>query len=385
MPPNQWQAGTENNGNGITIYRPVSLSSARTIPDKLLLQVAYISPAWIRAIKEVLADYRPDTIHLHDVWLGRSVFIAKGKERVVMDLHENMPAAVVQYVKGYRGIFKWFNAIFKNRARVARYEYALLRKCDLVFVVVEEAVRRVLGEYPQILASKVVSVENLESKEFLNAPENSEQLIDTRHFSVLYIGGFGAHRGIDTLIAAMQHIKAWKLNVRLHLVGARKGTYLDMLEELIERLDVGSHVRITGWVPSESVLAYIRQASVGAVPHHSNPHTDNTIPHKLYQYMIAATPVLVSTSPPLARTVLAARAGKIFRAGNELDCAEKIRDMYDNPASLEEYARHGQMYVVQSGHNWEEESAPTLIAAYDRLFGVGSPAYESSQSELVIN
>jgi glycosyltransferase involved in cell wall biosynthesis len=361
---------------GISIYRPAVLGGATRTLDKLMYQAAFWSPAWVRAIRKVILEYRPDVLHVHDVWLGRSALLAAQEQKVVLDLHENMPAAVVEYLKGYRGLIKWFNAVFKSRGRVARYERSLLRKADMALVVVEDALRRVTSEYPGLAAGKTVNVENLESKDFLNEKATAREVIGQDHFSVLYIGGFGPHRGIDTLIAAMKHVKAWGLNVRLHLVGAQECAYLQMLADLIKRLDVGSHVSITGWVPFESVLAYIRQASVGAVPHHSNSHTNNTIPHKLFQYMIAATPVLVSTSPPLARTVEAAGAGMVFLAGDDLDCAGKIRDMYNAPDLLKKLASNGFKYVMEDGHNWEEESAPALVAAYDGLLQIAPGSVE---------
>jgi glycosyltransferase involved in cell wall biosynthesis len=171
------------------------------------------------------------------------------------------------------------------------------------------------------------------------------------------------------LIAAMRQVKAWALNVRLHLVGAQKGTYAQIIGDLIRDLDVGSHVEVTGWVPPALVPAYITQASVCAVPHHSNPHTDTTIPHKLFQYMIAGRPVFVSSSGPLARTVRAAGAGLVFQAGDAMDCAEKIRDMSADPSGLAAAAARGRRYVFDEGHNWEDESAPALIRMYDQLLG----------------
>lgn len=354
----------------IRVFRPVSLHAAASMLDKLLYHAAFFSPAWYRAIREVLADYQPDTIHVHDIWLGRTVFLARGRQKVVIDLHENMPAAVVEYLGAYRGMAKLFHAVFKNRTRVLRYEGALLRKSDRVLVVVEEALRRVLQEHPQ-LRGRVINVENLESKGFVAQGGGSPKVIKNDHFSLLYIGGFGPHRGIDTLIRAMRYVKDWRLGLRLYLVGAREGSsYLEMLKELVRELDVGSHVSMIGWVPAERVLAYIRQASAGAVPHHANPHNDNTIPHKLYQYMIAGTPVFASTSSPLARTVRSARAGVVFKAGDALDCATKLREMLHDPEQLRRYGESGRNYVLQQGHNWEEAAAPNLIAAYDDLLGV---------------
>lgn len=367
---------------GIDVFRPALLGAAAKITDKLAYHAGFFSPAWFRAIRQVLAEYQPDAIHIHDIWLGRTVLLAKGEQKVVMDLHENMPAAVVEYLGGFRGLTKWFHAVFRNRRRVLRYERALLQESDRVLVVVEEARRRVLEEHPDLVKSHVVNVENLETKDFVRQGTAPARVIENDHFSLLYIGGFGPHRGIDTLIAAMKHIKAWGLNVHLHLVGAKEGSeYLRMLEELIRDLDVASHVTITGWIRSDRVLAYISQASAGAVPHHSNPHNDNTIPHKLYQYMIAGTPVLVSTSRPLDRTVRAAGAGVIFKAGDALDCAEKLREMLDNPGQLEKYGTCGRAYVMQAGHNWEEEAAPILVAAYDDLLGSGPQAHRDEMEE----
>jgi hypothetical protein len=47
----------------------------------------------------------------------------------------------------------------------------------------------------------------------------------------------------------------------------------------------------------------------------------------------------------------------------------KIRDMAADPKALEQAGARGYQYVMADGHNWEDESAPALIAAYDRLLG----------------
>jgi glycosyltransferase involved in cell wall biosynthesis len=355
---------------GIDIFRPDALAGAAARLDKLQYQSAFFSPAWHRGLQQVLREYRPDVLHVHDIWLGRTALRACTTEKFVMDLHENMPAAVVEYQSGYRGAFRWFNAVFKNHPRVFAYERALLERSDLVLAVVHEARERILAAHPRLEAARVVNVENLESREFLSAPTGGQQVIADDHYSILYIGGFGPHRGIDTLIRAMHVLKTRGLNARLHLVGGKEGTaYLTMLRELIAELDVSSHVNIVSWVPSDSVLSYVNQASLCAVPHHSNPHTDSTIPHKLFQYMIAARPVLVSTSLPLARTVAAADCGVIFKAGDPDDCAVKIAELANDPQRAARLGARGRRYVQEAGHNWEEESAPRLVAAYDRLLG----------------
>jgi len=352
---------------GIEIFRPKMLGQS-SVSDKVLEQAALFSPSWYQAIKHTIAHYQPDVLHVHDIWLGRATFAARSTQKVVMDLHENMPAAVVEYRRGYRGAQRWFRYLFHSYPRIFVYERNLLQSSDLVLTVVQEARERATIHHPSLIPEKVVNVENLESKRFIADPGSGRAAFEKDHFSVLYIGGFGPHRGVDTLIRAMSHIKKTGRMIKVQLIGAQPSQYLEMLKQLVVDVRVTNQIQITGWVDAEDVLANIQQADVCCVPHHSNPHTDTTIPHKLFQYMIAKRPVLVSSSAPLARTVQQANAGMIFSAGDPQDCAQKILAMADNPGACSQYAENGYRYVVEQGHNWEEESAPQLIEAYDHLF-----------------
>src|SRR6185295_13017931 len=143
----------------IDIFRPESLAASTTTVDKLLYQSAFYSPAWSRAIGEVIERYQPQVLHVHDIWLGRTAYGASRGQKLVMDLHENMPAAVVEYLHGYRGAFKVFNAVFKNHARVFAYERDLLTRSDLVLAVVQEARERILEAHSGLDPARVVNVE----------------------------------------------------------------------------------------------------------------------------------------------------------------------------------------------------------------------------------
>jgi glycosyltransferase involved in cell wall biosynthesis len=351
---------------GIELFRPKILRD-RSFFDKLLSETAFFSFCWYRAINQVIKKYNPEIIHVHDIWLGRVVFAVQTKQKIVIDLHENMPAAVVEYQKGCRGPQLWFRLLFHGKSRIFSYERNLLEKSDLILTVVQEAHNRVLTNHPHLNSDKVVNVENLESKRFIADPSKGEAAFEKDHFSILYIGGFGPHRGIDTLIQAMAVIKEQKRNIKIQLIGAQPSQYLDKLEKLISDLGVKEQVQITGWVDSEDVLANIKKADVCCVPHHSNPHTDNTIPHKLFQYMIAKRPILVSSSPPLARTIKQANAGMVFLAGDPSDCAAKIIEFSNDSNLLGKFADNGYNYVANEGHNWEEESESFLIKSYDKL------------------
>ena len=55
-------------------------------------------------------------------------------------------------------------------------------------------------------------------------------------------------------------------------------------------------------------------------------------------------------------------------AGDAEDCARRIIELAGDPALCATLGASGRRYVLEEGHNWEDESAPALVAAYDRLF-----------------
>lgn len=353
--------------NDIEIFRPKALLERSKI-EKAFELITFYSPVWVNVIKKTIENYSPDILHVHDVWLAKAVFATRYNQFLVADLHENMPAAVNEYFKNYRGLPRLFFKYFHNQKRILRLERLFLNRSDIILTVVQEARDRVLKDHPKLPADKVFIIENLESKHFLEQVNNNLAAFNKNHFSVLYIGGFSAHRGIDTLIRAMADIKRSGRDIELYLIGAQASQYLEFLKKLVVDLDVTTHVNFTNWVDFNAVCSYIMQADLCCVPHNSNEHTDNTIPHKLFQYMIARRPVLVSSSAPLARTVRKANCGLVFLAENSSDCAEKIITMSDNKLLRDKFAENGFRYVIDQGHNWDEESALFLIESYKKMF-----------------
>ena len=155
--------------NGIEVFRPRVLNK-RSVLDKLLLISVFYSSSWYSAIRNVISQWHPDVLHVHDIWLGRTAFSARTTEKIVMDLHENMPAAVVEHLKGNHGLRLLFFSLFRSYRRIFAYERSLLERCDLVFAVVQEARERVLINHPALNSDQVINVENLESKRFVAAP-----------------------------------------------------------------------------------------------------------------------------------------------------------------------------------------------------------------------
>ena len=117
---------------------------------------------------------------------------------------------------------------------------------------------------------------------------------------------------MDTSIKAVKFIKDKIENFKLLIVGAKRSERVE-IENLISKLNIENYVEIINWVPFEKVNQYIKHSKVCLVPHNDFEHTQTTIPHKLFQYMMMGKPVIVSDCKPLKRVVNETESGLVLR------------------------------------------------------------------------
>jgi len=322
------------------------LSALRTL-------TTWRSPLWESAITQYVRDHGIEALHVHDLPAVASA-LAVGRRigiPVVYDMHENYPAAV-----GY-----WNRTtaarIFQTPARYRAYERYAVNSVDRVVAVVDESQERVVGTLG-VNPDNVFIFGNVDDvDEALDwAPEPGAP------FTVAYAGGFGPHRGIDTLIRALPVLRETVPDARLLLMGAGKGEA--ELHSLAESLGLSDAIEWTGWIDGESMRKRLATVSVGTVPHLRNAHTDSTVPHKLFQYMAMGLPVMVCDCAPLARIVRETGAGTVARAGDSRDIARALAELVDEPAA--QAASVAGKRAVAERYNLAAEGR-NLAALYDGL------------------
>jgi len=327
------------------------------------------SSIWYKALVQLVDEHKPLAIHVHDLPLVQTALHAAHRRRiaVVADLHENYPAAVRAWQTEPRGLRRRIRARLESYERWLRLERLCVEKADVVIAVVEEMKERLERQHG-IDSSKISVVPNTERRCFgSNVTHHAD--IDAAcagRFTLLYIGGFGPHRGLDTAIKGTALLKESIPNVQLLLVGRGRKDYEEELGRLITDLGAEKAVEIVGWQPFERVASYMQQARIGLVPHSANEHTENTVPHKLFQYMTLGVPVLTSTCRPLKRIVTQTSAGYCFDAGDSRSFSERVLWGYNNMAELEKFGRNGKEATTKGVWNWETTSQQ-LVVLYDRL------------------
>ena len=311
-------------------------------------------PQWERMLMTAAQEHDFEVLHVHDLPAAKSTILAGRKLSVpvVLDLHENYPAAITSY-----GRERPLTArIIATQQRYSRYEKWAVENSDAVVTVVDEAaerVSRIAGSTP------VIAFPNVDEPDRV-VPWRP----DPDRFVIAYAGGFGPHRGLDTLVRAFALIAPEYPDARLLIMGEGTPTMEAALFGVVEELGIGGRVEFTGWIAEEDMRQRLADSSVGVVPHMRSEHTDTTSPHKLHQYMSAGLPILTTDCRPLARVVQESGAGLVSRSGDAQDMADKLREMADPDVRLA-FSQAG-LDASRTTHSLDAVSGP-LLELYEAL------------------
>jgi glycosyltransferase involved in cell wall biosynthesis len=312
---------------------------------------------WRRIVDELFESEKFDAVHIHDLPLAKIGYEAKCKYKAkfVLDLHENWP--VLLQLSKHTNTF--LGKLLSSNSQWVRYEKEMCTLADKIIVVVDEAKARIcaLGVSPE----RVEVVSNTLNLDQFDPIERKEFKKD--QFRMLYVGGINYHRGIQNVIKAVSILRKKGIEVHFDLVG--DGSYLVDIRKLVKESKVEDNVTIHGFKHYTQICDLYESANVAMIPHIKSGHTDNTIPHKIFQYMYAQIPMIVSNCDPLVRIVNETKSGITYQFDNPEELAKIIADLHDHPESLNDYIKQGRKAVIDK-YNWKVDGAK-LVEMYSRL------------------
>lgn len=332
----------------IQIHR-VEISNLMYKLSAAALTLPFYFRFWFKFLDSLFKKHDFEAVHIHDLPLSKvgSRISKKYGVKLIIDLHENWPAllSVSTHTSTLIG-----RMVSPNFLWVA-YERRILKRANAIIVVVDEAKERIsaLG----INKDKIFVVSNtLNMSEF----DVDTEKPDSNHFTLYYAGGINFHRGLQTVIEAVELAKDKVPNLRFHIAGF--GSYRCNLEELVKKLDLADRILFLGYLTLKDVARNLSQANVALIPHLKTPHTDSTIPHKLFQYMYINKPIIASNCAPIERIVNETNSGVIFKSGDANDLAKKIVQLATKSIEVPS-ARHW----VEEKYCWDNDSK-VLVEIY---------------------
>ena len=128
--------------------------------------------------------------------------------------------------------------------------------------------------------------------------------VDPERFSIIsknpngkrYIGYFGSltfrRDSVDTLINAFAHISNNNPDIELVLGGFCSDAERNQIVDLIEKLNIQTHVKLLGYLKREEIIAYVSNADILVMVRSNNQESRASYPSKLSEFLASSKPVI---------------------------------------------------------------------------------------------
>ncbi len=176
---------------------------------------------------------------------------------------------------------------------------------------------------------------------------------------IMYQGSLNAGRGLEVAIRAMCCME----NSLLVIAGS--GYLEGELRKLVGSLALHEKVRFLGRIPPEDLRKYTVQADLGiSLEENLGLNYYYALPNKLFDYIQARVPVLVSGLPEMASVVEKYKVGMITDSRDPVQLAEVFSSMLEDHAQRKKWKDNLELAAAELC--WENEE-PALLDLYSRI------------------
>lgn len=189
---------------------------------------------------------------------------------------------------------------------------------------------------------KKIELKNVPCRKELNLPEDKRLII-------LQGAGINIDRGAEELVEAM----AFTHNVVLIIAGG--GDIIELLKIKALHSDLKDKILFFPKMPYLKLMYYTANADIGlSLDKDSNPNYRFSLPNKIFDYIHAGVPVLVSDLPEISQIVKTWNVGEILPDHHPETIAQSIMNMLDNKEKHEQYKSN--CLTAAPKLCWENES-----------------------------
>ena len=299
-----------------------------------------------KAVYRKALEINAELYHAHDPELLPILMKLKRKgKKVIFDSHEHTASAIEEKTYIPRPLRKTAKLLYES------YQTRVCRKLDAVVT----ATPNVTEYFRSVGCKRVVDLCNFP---ILNCDFHEP---DYSSRTVSFAGGISPQWNHEHIIRALGSVD----RVKYVLCGAAKESYLEKLKAE----DAWGKVDFQGRIPFEQVPDVLARSAVGMSLLTPGANTDwnngNMANTKIFEEMMAGLPVICTGFVRWKRFVEEYDCGICIEPDNEMQIADAIKKLIDNPTLARVKGLNGRR-AVETAFNWGEEEKK-LVALYQEI------------------
>lgn len=307
----------------------------RTVPAPRSRVERMTRTVW--AVYRAARAERADVYHFHDPELMfAGIALRAAGARVVFDVHEDIPQDIADK--------PWIPA--PMRAPISAASALALRMMQRFYSAIVTATPAIARRFPH---RRTVVVHNYPRIEEL--PANASRPLAERDRAVIYLGSVTELRCIEEMVrAAASPALGPGIVVRI------AGTFENGdLERRIRSLPSWKRVEYLGLLPRGEAMRALENARVGLLLFRAAANHDECMPTKLFEYLGAGLPVVISNTMQCSSIVLENDCGVVVDPRDIDGVARAITFLVENPAIASAMGERGRSLVTER-YQWSSEA-----------------------------
>ncbi len=271
---------------------------------------------WQKSISKFIQSNNIEALHVHDLYMAKAARkgIEKSKTNIplILDLHENYPAAINSYqwaTKGWRKYIvqpqKWY-----------RKEYEYLDYADTLITLSSYFKNELISRFSKLNSTPIYVHPNMPDFESFSAFEKNEYNVSfqSEHPTLFYFGVVAKRRGIidilPWLIELLENGKEFHILIIGPVDKADKTTFNSYISNAILK----EHLTYIAWEDVKFLPAYLQKIAIGLAPFQVNKQHDSGVANKLFQYMYGKIPILATKCKAQQDLIEASKCGLLYES-----------------------------------------------------------------------
>ncbi len=170
-----------------------------------------------------------------------------------------------------------------------------------------------------------------------------------KNMLILQGSGINVDRGAEETVEMMQYLK----DTLLYIIGS--GDVFETLKTKIKTLKLEKKVIILNKMKYTELMKFTQIADIGiSLDKNTNLNYEFSLPNKVFDYIQAGTPLLVSNRKNVAELVSENNIGKVTKTHNPKKLANIVSEMLKNKQEYNIWCEN--LNKIAAIYNWENES-----------------------------